>query len=97
MNPLLEIPVCLPGKEDDPDQPEKVVTGRISPGEIAFYYPGYHWGSVVVLKCGSSLLTTWSAEELDHARAVYYEFVKRNPNTKLNVQMVLKDKPKSDA
>lgn len=95
MNPLLEIPVILAGKDEN--TPEQVVIGRISPGEISHYYPGYDFGAIVVMKSGSSFLTTWSAEDLDHARVVYYDFVKRNPTNRMNVQMIPKDKPKSDA
>ena len=99
MNPLLAIPVILAGGKDadGDDKPEKVVIGRISPGEISHYYPGYDFGAIVVMKSGSSFLTTWSAEDLDHARVVYYDFVKRNPTNRMNVQMIPKDKPKSDA
>lgn len=41
MNPFLEIPVCLGGGGNQ-NLPEKIVTGRVIPGEIAFHYPGYH-------------------------------------------------------
>lgn len=95
MNPLLEIPVILAGKDEN--TPEQAVTGRINPGEIAYYYPGYNFGAIVVMKSGNSFLTTWSADELDHARIVYYDFIKKNPTNRMNVRMVQKDKPKSDA
>jgi hypothetical protein len=85
MNPFLEIPVCLRGKADDPDQPEKVVNGRLLPGEIAFHYPGYNWGSVLVLKSGHSILTTLSSEQIDAARIAYEEIQRKNPKNKSNV------------
>lgn len=89
-SPLLEIPVCHAGKPDNPETPEKIVTARVLPGEIAMYYPGYHWGSIVVLKSGYTFLTDWSSEQLDAAREGYYDFTKKNPTVKRNIAMVNK-------
>lgn len=92
MNPFLEIPVCLAGKADDPEQPEKIVTGRVLPGEIAFHYPGYHWGSVVVLKSGYTFLTTLESANIDAARQAYADIMTKNPNNKNNIQLTPKSK-----
>lgn len=95
MNPLLEIPVLIPEK----DGTESVLTGRIQPGEIAYYYPipGAAIGTEVVLKCGVFLRTAWTPEQLDHARIAYYDFIKANPSSKHNIRMEPVQKPKSDA
>lgn len=67
MNPMMEIPVCLAGGKD---QDEKTVIGRFRPDQIQGYYPGYNWGSVVIV-ANSSILTTLTCEELDQAMTQY--------------------------
>lgn len=93
MNPFLEIPVCLSGKEGDDQQPEKEVVGRLLPGEIAFHYPGYHWGAIVVLKSGHSFLTKMTSEEIDAARQAYHKIMKEKPENTANIQLKAKQKP----
>lgn len=88
MNPFLEIPVCLAGGKDTS---EKEVTGRVLPSEIAFHYPGYNWGAVIVLKSGHSILTTLSSEEIDAARQAYGIILKDRPGNISNIQL----KPKN--
>lgn len=87
MNPFLEIPVFLAGGEGTP---EKEVVGRILPGEIAFHYPGYHWGAVIILKSGYSVLTTMSCEAIDAARQAYAKILKEQPNNMNNIQLTAK-------
>jgi hypothetical protein len=84
MNAHLEIPVCLAGGEKEE---EKVVTGRILPAEIAFYYPGYHWGSVVILKSGYSVLTTLTPEEIDQAILSYRILIAKGGSLKGNLAL----------
>lgn len=88
MNPFLEIPVCMAGKADNPDAAEKIEVGRILPSEIAMYYPGYYWGTIVVMKSGSSFLSPMSCAELDNARYQYYDFIKKNPNVRQNITVI---------
>lgn len=94
MKPLLEIPVCLAGKPGDDSQPEKEVMGRVLPDEIAFHYPGYHWGSIIVLKSGHSFLTTLDSEAIDTARLAYDDMVTKNPALRKNVQIKQKEQSK---
>lgn len=90
MKPFLEIPVCLQGGHNED---EKVVTARVQPSEIAYHYPGYHWGAVVVFRSGSSLLTSMSSDELDLAILGYESFQKKNPNNRHNIKLTAKPKP----
>lgn len=62
MRSLIEVPVCLVGKGDNID---KEVTARIDPATISGYYPGYHWGSVIMMNSGAEFLTTLSCEQID--------------------------------
>lgn len=77
MMPFIEIPVCLAGSND---LPEKEVTGRLQPSEIANYYPGYHWGTIIIIKSGSSFLTKCDPEEIDTLLLEYSAFAKKNSN-----------------
>jgi hypothetical protein len=74
MSPFLEIPLCLQNSEGE----EKQTVGRIQPNDISYYYPGFNWGTVIVMKQGSSFLTTLKYEELDAALMSYDKFVKSN-------------------
>lgn len=87
MHPFLEVPVCLQGGHNEE---EKIVTARIRPSEIAFHYPGYHWGCVIVFKSGSSLLTGMMPEELDAAIIGFDSFQKKNPSNVHNIKLTAK-------
>lgn len=52
MLPFLEVPICIANSE----KKEKVTLGKILPNEIAYYYPGFYDGVVVVTKSGQSFL-----------------------------------------
>jgi hypothetical protein len=103
MNPFLEIPIYYTVKPvekiswlrkllgnkpaDIPDVISKQVQGRVLPGEIACHYPGQHYGTVIVLKSGHKLLTTWDATVVDYARRQYVSFIAKNPKLESNVQI----------
>ena len=63
MSPLLKIPIVIQNNE----QKEKLTQARILPSEISYYYPGFYNGTVVVMKSGSSYLSTLSEEQFDQA------------------------------
>lgn len=89
MLPFLELPVCLANTEKE----EKVVMGRMKPGDISYMYPGFYSGTVIVFKSGSSMLTTASQEEIDAALIAYKDFIDKFPGKFGNLQ--LNSKPKS--
>lgn len=89
MKPFLELPVCLANNE----QKQKVVTGRVQPEDISYYYPGFYEGTVIVMKAGSSLLTTIGTEELDSALQAYHQLRAKNAGHFGNLQITQKKKP----
>lgn len=74
MLPFLELPMVISNNEGQ----EKEVSVRIQPSEIAYYYPGFHWGIVVVMKSGSSYLLNLPVEQFDATLATYHSSVKSN-------------------
>jgi len=90
MLPFLEIPMCIANNEKE----EKGVVTRIQPNEIAYYYPGFHWGTVVVMKSGSSFLTVFTSDELDAALKGYDQHVKAYAGKFGNLQVTPKSPTK---
>lgn len=75
MNPFLEIPICI----TNIDKEEKVVTARIKPGEIEYYYPGFNWGTCLIMKSGNIICSTWTFEQTEAAITAYVAHMKKNP------------------
>ena len=72
MKPFLEIPIGIVNAEKE----EKSTVARIQPDSIEYYYPGFHSGTVVVMKSGNSMLSTLSNDEFDAGLAAYHEKTK---------------------
>jgi hypothetical protein len=88
MLPFLEIPQIIINNEDK----EKEVATRLQPQEIAYYYPGFYYGTVIVLKSTNSFLTTLSVEEVDSALAGYHSFIMSKDAKFGNLQLTPKSK-----
>lgn len=86
MLPFLEVPMCLSNNEKQ----EKEVTGKIQPVDISYYYPGFNWGVVVVMKSGSSYLINLPVEQFDQALALYDKSVKSNAGKFGNLSLTTK-------
>jgi hypothetical protein len=71
MQPFLILPrwVC------NSDEKWVKVQGRLRPDEIADYYQGANEGTVVVLKCNSSMLVEMDILAFDQLIDKYYEYV----------------------
>ena len=82
-NPFLKVPMVL----ENIDKEQKEVEKRIRPAEIADYYPGFHEGTIVVLKHGGSFFCPMKIEAFDDLLIEYYKFTKKNPTTFGVVQM----------
>jgi hypothetical protein len=76
MNPFLEIPIGI----TNVDKKEKLTNCRIKPGEILYYYPGFHNGTVIVFKGGDCLFSTLTYEQVDAALQAYDAHTKKHPN-----------------
>lgn len=88
LKPFLELPMCITNNEGG----EKEVTVRIQPCDIAYYYPGFHWGVVVTMKSGASYLLKTTVEEFDGALLAYQQAVIRNPLQFGNLKITPKSK-----
>lgn len=75
MKPFLEVPICIVNTEDK----EKKTTAKMQPGEIAYYYPGFNWGTIVVMKSGSSMLVDVTEEEFTAGLDLYEQHIKKLP------------------
>lgn len=65
MPKFVQIPIGIANSEGG----EKVTTARFAPEFVEYYYPGFYEGTVVVMRCGHSFLTTLSVEEVDELLA----------------------------
>lgn len=71
MSVYLNIPIALPG-DDNQKLKEKLVDGRIQPGNVVAYHEGYHGGTFLYLAGGTCLLTTHTVEEYENAVREYF-------------------------
>jgi hypothetical protein len=92
MQPFLELPMCIQHEDENKEIQEKDVIVRIQPSEIAYYYPGFYWGVVVVMKSGSSYLLKMELQEFDQALAGYHSAVTQKPTQFGNLS--IQPKPK---
>ncbi len=88
MQPFIELPKVILNNE----QQQKEVITRVQPGEIADYYPGFHEGTVIVLKSGSSFFVPLPIEQVDAIIAAYAEFVRTNQGKFGNLKFKTKSK-----
>jgi hypothetical protein len=85
---FLELPMIIENNE----QKAKEVFCRIQPGEIAYYYPGFYTGVIVVMKSGSSYLIDLTVDVFDAALTSYNEAVRNNPGKFGNLSIKPKTK-----
>lgn len=88
MNPFLEIPIGIVNSK----QEQKETITRLRPTEIEYYYPGFYEGTVIIMKSGSSMLSTLSFDEVDAAIHSYLQYIKDHPGKFGNLQVKLKEK-----
>lgn len=89
MKPFIEIPIIIVNSDNE----KKQVLVRQQPEWISYYYPGFHQGTVIVLKCGNSFLTPHTVEEVDAILLAYDKLVKANPNQFGNLKLTQKQSP----
>ena len=87
MNPFLEIPIVI-GKKQFFKRYERKSVLRILPGEIAAHHPDDYGRTVIILKSGVKITSLLSAADLDEARQVYDQCVKKNPGRNNNLQII---------
>jgi hypothetical protein len=106
MNPFLEIPLVRHlekpmtiktrnrwfGKKtiQFTDTAQAVITGRVLPGEIVAHYPDENNHTVLLLRSGATVTTMLSPADVDAARQVYDQMMKKNPGRNENLQIVRK-------
>lgn len=88
MKPFLELPMIIENNE----QASKRVTVRIQPCEIAYYYPGFHTGVIVVMNSGSSYLLDMESNDFDQALMGYATALIQNPGAFGNLSIKPKTK-----
>lgn len=86
MLPFLELPMIIVNNEGT----EKEVAARIQPSEIGYYYPGIHWGVVMVMKTGASHLINLPLDQFDAALLAYHQSLKSNPGKFGNLKITPK-------
>lgn len=89
MQPFLEIPIGITNTEGA----DKITECRMKPGNIDYYYPGFHAGTVIVLRSGQAILTTLTFQEVDDALNAYKTFIEKNPGVFGNLQIKSKPSP----
>lgn len=86
INPYLKIPIVLPGNQED-QEGEKTVEARLQPEEIAIYYPGYHFGTLIYLRSGAMIMTRLKPEEVDFGIDTYWKNVKKKQDKEDRIQL----------
>jgi len=76
-NDFIAIEVCLTNGDSNQD---KKVTGFYRVTDIAGMYPGYSWGTIVILHSGTTFLTTATCAELFHMMNTQSIAVQTKPN-----------------
>lgn len=87
MNPFLTIPLSLPG-DPEKNNDDKVVSGKIIPGNVIAYHPGYSWGTFLYLTTGQAFLTPWTLEEYEKAVSEYWKQVGKDLSSKSKLKML---------
>lgn len=87
MNPYLTIPLSLPG-DADKNNDDKVVNGKLLPGNVIAYHPGYSWGTFLYLTTGQAFLTPWTVEEYEKAVEQYWIQVGKNAVKKAGLKLL---------
>lgn len=77
--PFMKLPIVLPGDpdlgelEDQKGSPDKEVDAYIQVEQVETFYPGYYWGSIIVMKSGTQYMTRLKVEQLETAFAGYWQ------------------------
>lgn len=71
MNPYLTVPMSLPG-DDGQGNPDKVVNGKILPGNVIAYHEGYAWGTFIYLTTGQAFLLNCTVKEYEEMVRKYW-------------------------
>jgi hypothetical protein len=106
MNPFLELPIVIRVQQKNTvnlkggwlkkksvsttNYSEVVVTGRILPGEIAAHHADEQNRSVLYMRNGNCVTTLLTANDIDSARQIYDQMLKKNPGRTENLQIVQK-------
>ena len=75
--PFLELPVSLPGIEDNPD---KVVSGKFQPVTISAYHPSYFGSTMIYLANGQPFLIDLTVEEYEEKIKLYFDEITAKQN-----------------
>lgn len=62
---FIDVPIGI--VSNDEEKQEQTVTAKVKPEEIAYTYPGFYTGTVVVMKSGVSFFCRLTQDEL-HAK-----------------------------
>lgn len=87
MNPYLTLPLSLPGDETKGND-DKVVQGKILPGNVIAYHPGFAWGTFLYLTTGQAFLTPLNIEEYEKAVRDYWLQVAKDVVSKNKLKLM---------
>jgi len=68
-----ELENYLEHAKDHVDGMDKVVTGKVFPGDISTFHKGYYWGTFIYLRGGQVLLTNLEVESFEVILENYYK------------------------
>lgn len=71
MNPFLTVPMALPGDAEKGNE-DKVVNGKILPGNVIAYHEGYSWGTFIYLTTGQAFCLTCTVKEYEEMVRKYW-------------------------
>ncbi len=84
----LELPVCLPGSQEEQLQ-DKVVPGRFLPAQIVAYHESYFNSQIMIyLANGQPFLIDLSVEAYEGKIKAYWDLVARHQNRKAESQNI---------
>lgn len=79
MLPFLQIQIDLPGDNENPD---KEVIARIQPDSVETFYPGFHYGTIIVMRSGQIYITKMETEKFGAALGNYWAQLNKRAETK---------------
>jgi hypothetical protein len=85
MNPFLTVPMALPGDAEKGNE-DKVVNGKILPGNVIAYHEGFAWGTFIYLTTGQAFCLTCTVPEYEEmVRKYWLELGKRAAGGKIKL------------
>lgn len=81
----LTVPMVLPGDQNT-DNPDKIIDGKILPANVIAYHEGYAWGTFIYLTTGQAFCLSCTVKEYESMVNQYWlELAKKTTGGKVKL------------